>query len=213
MKRNFLIFATLLFNSYIYPQKYRELIIVELPNNTHRIDRKEGNEVPLEEFARYCSLEVSYTKNFDNEEFNRHFEKKLNDYRKSKGLNPVTLDTTLREYTIDHSDWIARTGILSHNQTTKPYLGFADRARKFKIYDRLISECAGMTSPAPSIFWYMEYDPKVNRYDYLAETALFSFKNSKCHNAIMIDPRNTKFYCSLTFNEERSSKVLSFSQK
>jgi uncharacterized protein YkwD len=213
MKKSTITLILTILTNFVFSQKYRDLIFVELPNNTVRIDRKEGNEVPLEEFAMYCSLEVSYTKNFDNDEFNRHFEKKLNEYRKSKGLNPVTVDLTLKDYCVDHSDWIARTGILSHNQTTKPYLGFADRARKFKIYDRLISECAGMTLPAPSIFWFMEYDPKVNRYDYLAEAVLFGFKNSKCHNAIMIDPRNTKFYCSLTFNEERSSKVLAFSQK
>ena len=136
----------------VFGQKYRELVYTQLPDNTLQIDRKEGNVIPLPEFSKYCEIEVSFTKNFDSDEFCKHFEKKLNDYRKSKGLNPVEMDTSLKSFVVDHSEWIARTGILSHSQTTQPYLGFAGRAKKFKIYNRLISECASMSTAAPSIF-------------------------------------------------------------
>lgn len=213
MKTNFHFILLLVLSNQVFGQKYRELIFTKLADNTLHISRKEGDEVLPEEFAMYCSLEVAFTKNFDSDEFCRHFEKKINEYRKSKGLNPVTMDTTLKPFAVDQSEWIAKTGILSHNQTTKPYLGFADRSRKFKIYDRLISECAGLGTPGPSIFWFMEYDPKVNRYDYLAESVLFGFKNSPPHNQIMLDSRNTKFYCTMSFNEYRSTEVLAFSQK
>ena len=213
MKTKTLTLIFLIFTNIVFSQKYRELIFTKLADNTLHISRKEGDEIPIEEYAKYCSLEVAFTKNFDRDEFCKHFEKKINEYRKSKGLNPVTMDTSLKSFVVDHSDWILNTGILSHNQTTKPYLGFADRSRKFKIYDRLISECAGIDTPGPSIFFYMEYDPKVNRYDYLAEAVLFAFKNSEPHNRILLDSRNTKFYCTMSFNEKRSTKVLSFSQK
>ena len=213
MKTKTLTVILIVLTNIVFSQKYRELVYTKLPNNTLQIDRKEGNVIPLEEFSKYCEIEVSFTKNFDSDEFCKHFEKKLNEYRKSKGLNPVEMDTSLKSFVVDHSEWITRTGIVSHSQTTQPYLGFAGRAKKFNIYNRLISECASMSTAAPSIFFFMEYDPKVNRYDYLAETMIFGFKNSPSHNTIMLDPDIKKFYCTMTFNEYRSSQVLSFSKK
>jgi hypothetical protein len=158
-------------------------------------------------------FEKKMSSNLNVDTFSVVFVQHLNKYRKSLGLNPVSVDYRLKDLSVDHSTYMSKTGVLSHGQLgVKGKENLGERARTMLTFNCLISECCTMGHKVVPFTYFYKPSNKYSKYDFVAEYYLMMFKLSKPHNELMTDPKVINAYCSIVFGEKFHGVTLDLSK-
>lgn len=167
---------------------------------------------PDEDTKRFL-FEEKMSSNLNVDTFSVVFIQHLNKYRKSLGLNPVSVDFRLKELSIDQSTYISKNGKLSHGQDgVKGKETLGNRTRTMLTFNCLISECVNMGHQVIPFTYFFKPSNKYSKYDFVAEYYLLMFKLSKPHNELMTDPKVINAYCSIIFGEKFHGVTLDMSK-
>ena len=140
--------------------------------------------------------------------YNIEFAKILNTYRREHNLNPVYIDTTLKSFADNHSQYMASLEKVTHGENEYDFSKRWKRFTKSKYFGG--ENCTELLIPEKSNTWNIktsieEINPVITRIlrngPTVEDVCLYTFlmwKYSPSHNKFLLEPKIKYFYLSIT---------------
>ncbi len=148
-------------------------------------DKSLGNKViPVSELFKITSYIKSNIETFSQDSFNLYFEKNLNLYRHSYGLDPVYYDKPVIKASLEQSDYCLKLGYLNHKQPQSIKEDAEDRCEFYGVKCLGTRENLMMGNMLHTVL--IGWEDGCDFYDTLSKMILKCWKLSPGHNTALL---------------------------